>query len=73
MKGVESSGFVLIEIPGSINGIRFPCSEAGLNYLCAGYRMLFNRIDGPMRSMAAFLKSGRFADEIMTIEAGAPA
>jgi hypothetical protein len=26
-----------------------------------------------MRSMAGLLKSGRFADEIMTIEAGVPA
>jgi hypothetical protein len=32
--------------------------------------MFFNHIDGPMRRMAGLLKSGRFADEIMTIEAG---
>ena len=50
-----------------------PDGEAGLNYLCAGYRKFFNHIDGPMRSMAGLLKSGRFADEIMTIEAGVPA
>ena len=47
-----------------------PDGEAGLNYLCAGYRMFFNHIDGPMRTMAGLLKSGRFADDIMTIEAG---
>jgi uncharacterized protein len=50
-----------------------PDGEAGLNYLCAGYKVFFNHIDGPMRSMARLLKSGRFADEIMTIEAGTPA
>jgi sulfatase maturation enzyme AslB (radical SAM superfamily) len=44
-----------------------------LNYLCARYRNLFNHIDGPMRSMARRLKSDRFADEIMTIEASVPA
>jgi uncharacterized protein len=50
-----------------------PDGEAGLNYLCAGYRKFFNHIDGRMRSMAGLLKSGRFADEIMTIEAALPA
>jgi uncharacterized protein len=50
-----------------------PDGEAGLNYLCAGYRMFFNHINGPMHTMAGLLKSGRFADEIMTIEAGTPA
>jgi uncharacterized protein len=50
-----------------------PDGESGLNYLCAGYRMFFNHIDGPMRRMAGLLRNGRFADEIMTIEAGAPA
>lgn len=50
-----------------------PDGEAGLNYLCAGYKTFFNHIDGPMRSMAGLLKNGRFADEIMTIEVGAPA
>ena len=50
-----------------------PDGEAGLNYLCAGYRMFFNHIDGPMRTMAGLLKSGRFADDIMTIEAGTAA
>jgi uncharacterized protein len=50
-----------------------PDGEVGLNYLCAGYKMFFSHIDGPMRSMAELLKNGRFADEIMTIEAGTPA
>ena len=50
-----------------------PDGESGLNYLCAGYRSFFNHIDGPMRTMAGLLRNGRFADEIMTSEAGAPA
>jgi uncharacterized protein len=50
-----------------------PDGEAGLNYLCAGYKTFFNHIDRPMRTMVGLLERGRFADEIMTIEAGAPA
>jgi uncharacterized protein len=51
--------------------IEAPDGEGGLNYLCAGYKMFFNHIDRPIRGMAALLKNGRFADEIMTIEANA--
>lgn len=42
-----------------------PDGEAGLNYLCAGYRKFFNHVDGPMRLMAELLRGGRYADEIM--------
>lgn len=49
-----------------------PDGEAGLNYLCAGYKTFFNHIDEPMRTMAVLLKNGRFADEIMMIKADAP-
>ncbi len=42
-----------------------PDGEAGLNYLCAGYRSFFNHVDGPMRLMAELLRGGRYADEIM--------
>jgi serine-type anaerobic sulfatase-maturating enzyme len=41
--------------------------EGGLNYLCAGYKMFFNHIDRPMRTMVKLLRSGRFADEIMHV------
>jgi uncharacterized protein len=47
--------------------IETPDGEFGLNYLCAGYRAFFNHIDHPMRVMAALLKHGRFADEVMGI------
>ena len=45
--------------------IRAPDGEAGLNWLCAGYKAFFTHIDGPMKTMAALLREGRFADEIM--------
>jgi uncharacterized protein len=49
-----------------------PDGEPGLNYLCAGYRSFFAHIDRPMRLMAALLRSGRYADEVMGIMAGNP-
>lgn len=48
-----------------------PDGEPGLNYLCAGYKEFFTHIDGPMRLMADLVRSGRYADEIMAILAGA--
>ena len=38
--------------------IETPDGEAGLNYLCAGYKMFFRHIDRPMRAMAALLRRG---------------
>ncbi len=52
--------------------IAAPDGEAGLNYLCAGYKIFFRHIDQPMRTMAALLRDGRFADEIMTMQARVP-
>jgi hypothetical protein len=34
--------------------------------------MFFRHIDQPMRTMAALLRDGRFADEIMTMQARGP-
>ena len=47
--------------------IQTPDGEGGLNYLCAGYKAFFTDIDQPMRLMAALLKQGRYADEVMGI------
>ena len=47
--------------------IKTPDGEDGLNYLCAGYKTFFTQIDEPMRLMAALLKQGRYADEVMGI------
>ena len=42
-----------------------PDGEAGLNYLCRGYRAFFRRIDGPMRVMAELYRTGRSPAEVM--------
>jgi uncharacterized protein len=49
-----------------------PDGEAGLNYLCAGYKAFFTHIDGPMRLMADRLRNGGFADEVMAVLTTAP-
>ena len=49
--------------------IETPDGEPGLNYLCAGYKLFFNHIDRPMRIMADLLRRGRYADEVMAIQA----
>ncbi|MES3000396.1 MAG: anaerobic sulfatase maturase [Pseudomonadota bacterium] len=45
--------------------IETPDGEAGLNYLCAGYKAFFQHIDGPMKKMAGMVRDGGFAEEIM--------
>jgi len=50
--------------------INTPDGEAGLNYLCAGYKMFFNHIGPAMKTMAGLLRRGRFADEIMQMPRG---
>lgn len=45
--------------------LRTPDGEAGLNYLCSGYKMFFGHSAPAMRHMAALLQSGRPAAEIM--------
>jgi uncharacterized protein len=47
--------------------IMTPDGEAGLNYLCRGYKLFFNHIDRPMRMMATLLGMGRAPAEIMAI------
>ena len=42
-----------------------PDGEAGLNYLCAGYKMFFRHIDPYMRFMAAELAAGRAPANVM--------
>jgi uncharacterized protein len=45
--------------------IQTPDGEAGLNYLCAGYRAFFNAIDKPMRFMTNELRHQRAPANIM--------
>ena len=47
--------------------INTPDGEPGLNYLCAGYKLFFNHVDKPMKTMADLIKKGKYADEIMDI------
>lgn len=49
-----------------------PEGEAGLNYLCAGYKAFFHHIDGSMTVMADLLRKGRPAAEIAQVFARAP-
>jgi len=62
-------------------GVRFVCNggcpkqrflktkqgDAGLNYLCAGYKKFFKHIDPSMTAMANLIKMGRPAADIMEI------
>ncbi|MDP6584921.1 MAG: SPASM domain-containing protein, partial [Anaerolineales bacterium] len=43
-----------------------PEGEAGLNYLCAGYKRFFTGINMSMDYMAALLKNNRPASDVMT-------
>ncbi len=45
-----------------------PGGDGGLNYLCAGYKAFFTHIDHPMRLMAAELRGGRPATNIMAVK-----
>ena len=47
--------------------IKTPAGEAGLNYLCAGYKQFFNHIDPHMKLMAQLLNAQRPAADIMQI------
>jgi uncharacterized protein len=47
-----------------------PGGEVGLNYLCAGWKAFFHRIDGPLQMMAMLMRMGRPASEIMAVMAG---
>lgn len=47
--------------------IRTPDGEAGLNYLCGGYKVFLRHIDPYMKAMAQLLKQGRPAAELMAV------
>lgn len=47
--------------------IETPDGEAGLNYLCVGYKAFFTHINQPMTMMAELLRQGRYADEVMQL------
>jgi len=41
--------------------------ESGLNYLCAGYKAFFQRINEPMKIMAMLMRTNRPASDVMNI------
>lgn len=45
-----------------------PDGEAGLNYLCSGYKRFFNHVDPAMRLMSELLAAGRAPSEIAQME-----
>jgi uncharacterized protein len=45
--------------------LRAPDGEAGLNYLCAGYKLFFHHVDPYMKVMAAELHAGRPPANVM--------
>jgi len=47
--------------------IETPDGEAGLNYLCAGYKAFFQCVDEPMKIMAALLRGNRPTSDVMGI------
>ena len=47
--------------------IRTPDGEPGLNYLCPAYKRFFNHINPRMKTMAALVRAGRYAEEIMSM------
>jgi uncharacterized protein len=50
--------------------IRTPDGEPGLNYLCAGYKAFFQRVDEPMKLMAMLMQANRPASDVMGILSG---
>jgi uncharacterized protein len=47
-----------------------PHGESGLNYLCAGWKAFFHRIDEPLQTLTTLMRMGRPASEIMSVMAG---
>jgi serine-type anaerobic sulfatase-maturating enzyme len=47
--------------------ITTPDGEAGLNYLCDGYKAFFTHVDRPLRQLTALLRIGRPAEDVMQL------
>lgn len=49
--------------------IETPDGEPGLNYLCAGYKGFFHRVNEPLKILTMLMRSGRPASDVMAIVA----
>jgi uncharacterized protein len=49
--------------------IQTPAGEPGLNYLCAGWKAFFHRVDEPLKMLTMVMRSGRPASDVMAIMA----
>ena len=47
--------------------IKTPSGEDGLNYLCAGYKGFFHRINEPYKILTMLMRSGQPASDVMAI------
>jgi uncharacterized protein len=47
--------------------IKTPDGENGLNYLCAGYKGFFHRINEPLKILTLLMRSGKPASDVMAI------
>jgi uncharacterized protein len=47
--------------------IETPDGEPGLNYLCAGYKAFFQRVDEPLKLVAMLMRTNRPASDVMHI------
>jgi len=47
--------------------VKTPDGQAGLNYLCEGYKAFFRHANHPMRIMAELIRRGRLAEEVMKV------
>ena len=57
------------EAIGARRFITTPDDEAGLNYLCAGFKTFFHHVDGPMKIMGSLLAQDRAPSEIVQLYA----
>jgi uncharacterized protein len=49
--------------------VETPSGDPGLNYLCAGYKGFFHRIDESLKILTMLMRSGRPASDVMAIVA----
>jgi len=47
--------------------IQTPSGEPGLNYLCAGWKGFFHRINEPYKILSMLMRTGRLASDVMAI------